>query len=329
LGLLIEEQRTNLVTYSEQFDNAAWTKSASATITPNQIVSPNGSINGDLLTANQDNGVFQTVTVTNGAAITNSCYVKGGTAATIMLRDDSGAGRHIVVSTSTWTITSTSGTLLGSGVTAVGNGWYRLFISYTTDSTTARGFIRPDSSGTGQNFYIWGAQIEAGAFPTSYVATVASQVTRSADAASMTGANFSSWFSNAEGTLYAEFNPLALAASSGVVINDNTTSNRIRLATTSVSDQGTVTTSGTAQAVLDGGTPAANTSMKLAMTYQVNNFALSLNGATAATDTTGIVPVVSQLQIGSETTTVGNLRIKKMAYYPIVSTAIQLQALTS
>jgi hypothetical protein len=177
--------------------------------------------------------------------------------------------------------------------------------------------------------FIWGAQLEAGAFPTSYIPTVASQVTRASDAASMTGANFSSWYSQGQGTLYAEFNPLALAASSGVVINDNTTSNRIRLATTSVSDQGTVTTSGTAQAVLDGGTPATNTSMKLAMTYQVNNFALSLNGATAATDTTGTVPVVSQLQIGSETTTVGNLTIKKMAYYPIVSTATQLQALTS
>ena len=114
-----------------------------------------------------------------------------------------------------------------------------------------------------------------------------------------------------------------------IYINDNTTSNRIRLATTSVSDQGTVITSGTAQAVLDGGTPAANTSMKLAMTYQVNNFALSLNGATATTDTSGTLPVVSQLQIGAETTTVGNLRIKKFAFYPIVSTATQLQALTS
>jgi hypothetical protein len=145
----------------------------------------------------------------------------------------------------------------------------------------------------------------------------------------MTGSNVTSWFSNAEGTLYTEVNPKALAVSSGFQINDNTTSNRIRLATTSVSDQGLVTTSGTAQATLDGGTPVINTSMKLALSYKVNDFKLSLNGGTAATDTAGTVPVVNQLQLGAETTTVGSMTIKKAAYYPKSLSAAELQALTT
>jgi hypothetical protein len=337
LGLLIEEQRANLRTYSEDFTNAVWSKSASS-ITADTVVAPDGTLTGDKLvenTATSRHFVTTTLTLTANTVYTLSVYMKAGERTTATLGNSSTANwvatSSIVVNLATGVITSGTGT-----IQSVGNGWYRVSITQTFGPANANGGMIIDlqttAGYTGNGFsgvFLWGAQLEVGAFPTSYIPTVASQVTRAADAASMTGANFSSWFSNAEGTLYAELNPLALAASSGVVINDNTTSNRIRLATTSVSDQGTVTTSGTAQAVLDGGTPAANTSMKLAMTYQVNNFALSLNGATAATDTTGTVPVVSQLQIGSETTTVGNLRIKKMAYYPIVSTATQLQALTS
>ena len=341
LGLLIEESRTNLVTYSEQFDNAAWTKTRSS-ITANTVVAPSGALTGEKLvedaTASSTHLVAQTFSATSGTTYNATIYVKAGerTEFTFQLATAFPA-TSVRVNLLTGLITSTSGSPIGSAVTSVGNGWYRVSFSQTATSTTTASLNAFISVGgttvyTGDGYsgiYIWGAQLEAGAFATSYIPTVASQVTRAADAASMTGTNFSSWYSQGQGTLYTEFNPMALAASSGVVINDNTTSNRIRLATTSVSDQGTVTTSGTAQAVLDGGTPAANTSMKLAMTYQVNNFALSLNGATATTDTSGTVPVVSQLQIGAETTTVGNLRIKKFAYYPLVSTATQLQALTS
>jgi hypothetical protein len=340
LGLEIEEQRANLLTYSEQFDNAAWTKS-NATITANTVVAPDGTLTGDKLvenTATSTHEVQQNQTVTV-APHTFSAYAKAGERNWLrLLAFQSGLTGVIAFFNLSTGAIGTVGPSATARITPVGNGWYRCSITYTPVSAATCAHVVYVATAdntvtyTGDGFsgiYIWGAQLEAGAFATSYIPTVASQVTRAADAAIMTGTNFSSWYSQGQGTLYAEFNPLALAASSGVVINDNTTSNRIRLATTSVSDQGTVTTSGTAQAVLDGGTPAANTSMKLAMTYQVNNFALSLNGATAATDTTGTVPVVSQLQIGSETTTVGNLTIKKIAYYPIASTATQLQGLTS
>jgi hypothetical protein len=340
LGLLIEEQRTNLETYSSDFSDAVWVKT-DTTIGSNVIIAPDGTLTGDKLIASATT-TTHTLTVpsrvyTFGTAYSMSIYAKVGELNTFDFVRGGPGGYSAGFNLATQTATD----FVGGGtvsITSVGNGWFRCSMSWTSTSSSARTHLirlnNPDGTYTflGDGFsgmYFWGIQTEAGAFPTSYIPTVASQVTRSNDVASMTGTNFSSWYNAAQGTLYAEFNPLALAASNGVVINDNTTSNRIRLATTSVSDQGTVTTSGTAQAVLDGGTPVANTSMKLAMTYQVNNFALSLNGAAAATDTAGTVPVVSQLQFGAETTTVGNLTIKKMAYYPIVSTAAQLQALTS
>jgi len=219
-----------------------------------------------------------------------------------------------------------------------GNGWYRCVVSVTATSTSTGGLYpylvdnSLQTTFTGDDFsgiYIWGAQQEAGSFPTSYIKTAGSQVTKVADSASMTGTNFSDWYRQDQGTLYADIEPASLSATSGVVINDNTTDNRIRLATASTSDQGLITANGTAQATLDGGTPAANTSMLLAMAYNTDDFALSLDGATAATDSGGIVPVVSQLQIGAETTTIGNMTIKQFAYYPIRLADATLESITT
>lgn len=166
------------------------------------------------------------------------------------------------------------------------------------------------------------------AFASPYIKTEGSTVARSADAAVMTGANFSRWFNAGAGTLVLDATPNGLSAGAGVSINDATTSNRIRLALTSVSDQATVTTGGTAQAVLDGGTPAAGTAVKFALSYKVNDFALSLNGGAVATDTVGTIPVVTQMQIGAETTTVGSVYIKSLAYYPIDLSDANLVAVT-
>jgi hypothetical protein len=340
LGLLIEEQRTNLFPYSEDFADAAWSKTRSS-ITSNTIVAPDGTLTGDKLvedtTATSTHFVSDNVNLIANTFYTATVYVKAAERTRVLLQNSS---------TANWTTVGvayfdlSAGTIVsGTGsITPIGNGWYRCSINGTFGGTDALGglniFIVESGttiSYTGDGYsgiYIWGAQLESGAFPMSYIATVAATATRSADAASMTGTNFSSWYNQGEGALYVELVPSALAAANGIVVNDNTTSNRIRLATTSTSDQCTITATGTAQAVLDGGTPVANTTMKLAMAYQVNNFALSLGGASVATDTAGVTPIVTQLQIGAETTAVGNVRINKIAYYPLRLTDAQLQALT-
>jgi hypothetical protein len=336
LGLEIEEQRTNLVLRSEEFDNAYWTKT-NATITASTVVAPNGTLTGALLLNNSTNGEHRILRSIGQAPKTGSIYAKAGSASFIGVTLSGFGNRSAVFDLTLGVVSSVAGGT--ATIINVGNGWYRCsFYDSASNSslliinvgeTAAQAVPQFSYVGTNKGIYIWGAQLEDAAFATSYIPTVASTVTRSADAASMTGSNFTSWFSNAQGTLYTEVNPKALAVSSGFQINDNTTSNRIRLATTSVSDQGIVTTSGNAQATLDGGTPAVDTNMKLAMSYAVNDFKLSLNGATAATDTAGTVPVVNQLQIGAETTTIGNMTLKKIAYYPLSLTASELQGLTT
>lgn len=338
-GLLIEEQRTNLLTYSEQFDNAAWTKNSSVSIAANTSVAPDGTTTADTMTADSGLGVYQNVTTTIGTNITQSVFIKAGTATAIMFRDDTGAGRHIVVNPSTGAITSTNGTLLGSSSTSVGNGWYRISFSYTADTTNVRGLIRPDSAGAAQTVLIWGAQTEAGAFPTSYIPTVAAQVTRSADSASMTGSNFSSWYRADEGTFYAEASaPQASPAYDAILVaDDGTDNNRITLSLSNGSGPSrgfvSIGTGGAALANLtSGATPyVPNSIRKIAYGVKGGDYAFTANSNTAATSTQAGVPTgVANLRIGClrGPQFFLNGHIRKLAFYPARLSNAHLQALT-
>jgi hypothetical protein len=178
--------------------------------------------------------------------------------------------------------------------------------------------------------FMWGMQLEAGAFATSYIPTVASTVTRAADAASMTGTNFSSWFNAGEGTFYTD------AQTYFALINGTTTVYYAFLDTNNYiaekihTDQHMrVVYNGTTVVNFSGGTEAINTFHKVAGAYKTNDFALSLNGATVVTDTSGNVPTgLTTFNIGFSTGYL-NGTIKKLAYYPIRLSNTNLQALTS
>ena len=211
LGLLVEEARTNLVLRSEEFDSGSWTKIAT-TVTADAIVSPSGALNADKLaetTANSTHYAVQSVSVT-ATSRTASIYVKAGERTQARIEhsgNTGGAARRITINLSTGTITGAS--TIGTGglnsfsesIVSVGNGWYRVIS--TIDPTVTLGNTEAllvqvlDSTGqatyTGDGtsgFYVWGAQLEAGAFPTSYVPTTSATVTRAADVASITGASF-------------------------------------------------------------------------------------------------------------------------------------------
>jgi hypothetical protein len=94
----------------------------------------------------------------------------------------------------------------------------------------------------------------------------------------------------------------------------------------------TVTVAGVAQAdIANGGAIADGSNAKMVGAYQVNNFAFSFNANSVSTDTSGTIPVVRQMLIGSRSgaTNFLNGTIKKLAYYPLRVTNAQLQALTS
>jgi hypothetical protein len=207
LGLLVEEARTNVVTYSEQIDNAAWGK-VNLTVTANSITAPDGNTTADTVTANGVNDfhwTYGTGLITGPQ--TCSIFVKAGTQNFVQILWGGDATPYANFILSTGSVGSVGATTTAS-IQSFPNGWYRCTASTSSSTATLMHttFITSGSSGRAEIsslstfFYLWGAQVEAGSFPTSYIPTVASAVTRAADVASITGANFSSWYRQDEGT---------------------------------------------------------------------------------------------------------------------------------
>ena len=332
-GLLIEEQRTNLLTYSEQFDNAAWFVNGTPTITANVVVAPDGTTTADTLDVSG---------ASNGYGVYRNVVSSGTFASSLYFKLMSGAftlrvgltGNYSEINCATLAITNT-GTGVGT-VTSVGNGWYR-FVSVGTISVLSASMIYNIGSNTG-TLAIWGAQLEAGAFATSYIPTVAAQVTRAADNAVMTGTNFSSWFNATEGSFAAVFDmnaaPLGTGNKGVYCAYLNGSNNIVSYAANStgnladvVADGGVSQAAYTSVAVL-----AANTVYKDAFAYKLNDFARSLNAATVQTDTSGTVPAgLTEFRIGRDDTGSPTLNghIRSITYWPRRLSNGELQAVTA
>lgn len=335
LGLLIEEQRTNLLWRSQDFTDPVWTKQSTVSVTSNAETAPDGTLTADRITASSGFGVLQYASVTVGTLISQSIYLKAGTATRIMFRDFNGAGRHIVVNPSTGAIIEKSGTLLGSGSINCGNGWFRIFFSYNADTTAAVGNVRPDSSGAAQTFIIWGAQTEIGVFPTSYIPTTGSAATRVADVATMTGTNFSSWYRQDEGTILAEYRYLVAGITDKCPFSlDNGTSNEtiITASATPNIDRILSSSGGVSQANFGHYNFTAGQLIKRVVSIKFNDAATTANGATVSIDNSYIVPTPTQLVIGAAGYFVSsriNGHIRRLAYYPRRLANSELQLLTT
>ena len=332
LGLLVEEQRTNLLSYSEDQTQSIWVEQSNVTKNVSQTVSPANSLNAGLVVPNTVSGYHALrigpVSVTSGVTYSFSIYVKSY-----------GYTRFRIAGTSQWT--SATDFFVNQG-DPVGNGFYRHNVNLTATTTSASASIDIvflDSGGTvthaGNGFsglFLWGAQVEAGAFPTSYIKTEASQVTRSADSASMTGANFSEWYRADEGSLVFDIadpkkslnnQPLIGFAATGQSVSANS----IALwASSGTALRYRIAANGAYTVDYSGNTYSGGF---YALSYKVNDSTLVRNGASITTDTTCSMPSgIDTFNLIWESRT-GNTTIKKISYYPARLTNTQLQALTS
>jgi hypothetical protein len=227
--LLLEPQRTNLITYSEQFNNAGWAKSL-CTITANQIVSPSGYLDADLVTTSGTTDTLQqSVSVTSGTAYTFSGFIKSGSTDIISLVVFS----SFPTSAGSYNLTNgTATSAVGSPVVSIqdyGNGWYRATLTATATSTgTANFYFASSSTDAVSTYHVWGAQLEAGSYASSYIGpTLGSASTRGADACSKTG--ISSLIGQTEGTLFAEVNANSTGEIQDIELGDGTVNNRVIL----------------------------------------------------------------------------------------------------
>jgi hypothetical protein len=346
LGLLIEEQRTNLLTYSEQFNNAAWSKD-NCSITANTVVAPDGTTTADTLVRSgaPPSRVFQSST--SVGSLTASVYAKAGTQNFAVFQINTALNINAAFITFDLTNGSvgTSTVLLGSltltgTATSVGNGWYRCSVAFssTLDTVVRIGAANAANTRNGDNggtIYIWGAQLEAGAFPTSYIPTVASQVTRSADVAVMTGANFSDWYNATEGTLYAEYQVTAGTNQRAFTVSDGTLSNVMNILVTNASGNGSsfaVTTAGSLVASVPTNLATQSATLyKVAGAYKTNDVNGARNGTVGTTDTSAAIPTVDRALIGAggAASQFLNGHIRQIAFYPRRLANSELQAITA
>jgi hypothetical protein len=225
LGLLIEEARTNVSEYSVPSTANGWdefegTLTASATTAPDGTTTAATFIENTASSNNHRTNLDKFGGV-SGTTYTSSVFVKaaGRTRFQLTRLASSQVG---TISAGSWgaevdlaagTITSTT---TATSIQALANGWFRVSASYTMtgDSSNTNLLIyleddtgNRDYTGDGASgIEVWGGQHEAGSFPTSYIPTSGSTVTRAVDIAEMTGTNFSSWYNNSEGTFICNFN---------------------------------------------------------------------------------------------------------------------------
>jgi hypothetical protein len=213
-ALLLEPVRGNFITYSEDFSNAAWVK-GDASITADNIVSPDGGSNADKLvenTSTSDHYVGGAVNFTSGTSYSLSVFAKYNGRNLVLQGSGTPTGYAFASFDLSNGVIITESVGTGS-IVNYGNGWYRCSLNFTAASTTS-GFItfvlgetRSQSyTGDGESgIYLYGAQFEAGSYPTSYIPTSGSTASRSADVCNGAQADFN----DSEGVLYAEFSALA------------------------------------------------------------------------------------------------------------------------
>ena len=324
LGLLVEEARTNLILRSEDFSHAAWTRdNATAAGT---AAAPDGADAAQRLSEDTGTGQHrarQTVAASfaAGASLTISCFIKAAGRGFATLQFGAANGFRACFDLAAFTpAPGFAGAAFGTGsFTAAGaqrfpGGWLRCWVTGKEDPAATVGeaylnIVRAASytdsyTGDGASGVLaWGYQVEAGPFPSSYVATTGATATRGADAATLD--RITPWYNAAEGTLLAEAELLAGASGAAYILaslNDASTNNEIdaRIRASNV-PAGFVTTGtvaqGNVQAAVTG--PTANVSFRLALAFKVDDLAASAFGAAPGTDGSVTLPIVTRLELGA------------------------------
>jgi hypothetical protein len=307
-SLLLEPQRTNACPFSEQLDNAAWFK-FEGTITPNVISAPDGTISADLFldTAVSQEHVVEQGVSTGVGVHTWSVFAKAQNLNFLIINAFSGSSNRTWFNLSNGTIgTNAAGST--ATITNYGNGWYRCSVTrnYTSGSFLFVAQTAPSDgvfsyTGSVNGIYLWGAQVELGSYPTSYIPTLGSSVTRLADAASKTG--ISSLIGQSEGVIFIDFIASAQNAdgetfSTITIFGDANDNFQIYTIGTTLYwyafKTPTVLIDQTASETL-----VAGNRYKIAFAYKANDYALYINGVQKRTSTAANVPAVSQFNFSA------------------------------
>jgi len=328
-SLLLEKQSTNIVTYSQDFTNAAWVKS-NLTVTANYSTSIFGINNSFLLTSTGVGGVRMRNSV-NSSNNTSTFFVKKGNHNFVQILDFGGAQLYANFDLNSGTIGS-KGSLTTSYIQELNNGWFKISAYFNSSSTGAFiSLVESNSAGygggniaLGQTIELSASQNEQSTYPTSYIPTLASSVTRLADTASKTG--ISSLIGQTQGTIFLDFVAQASSTSGSHIWITGTSGNEIGIYGNT---QFIFYSSGGVS--INGGGYTTGQRYKLAFAYKNNDYVAYVNGVQKGTDTSATVPATSALYVNSysDFTEIQNKQVNQAIVFPTRLTNTQLQSLTS
>jgi len=328
-GLLVEPARTNFAQYSEQFNNAFWTKTQT-TATANAIAAPDGTTTADRINetaVDAGHNVIKTFTTLSINTIYSwSAFVKGGLNRNYLLFQYSAGNNFIATVVDitkgqiVYSNVGSTDTLVSTFFMDCGGGWYRVGISGSLSNFNALnpGFRVQTLSNdldtsflgaTNSGFYIWGAQLETGAGVSSYIETpTGADVTRNADALVMTGTNFSNWYNQSEGTFLTQAYVYGGRSQRFLAATDNTSAEQITGVVATSAGQGpyfqvidgSVTQTAIGVLAYDFVNTIDTPTSTVAFAFKQNNFAISINGDSVITDGSGTLPTPDRMFVGSD-----------------------------
>jgi hypothetical protein len=287
-ALLLEPERTNLQVNSEEFDNTLWLKNR-ASITPNDAISPSGLLNADKLvgTSGSSSYVYDGISVTFESAYTISVFAKYIDIEEFVIVNFTQSG-NAYFNIENGTIISNFGTITEPKIENYGNGWYRCSAKFTATATTIVNYGFYLNNATDKSVHIWGAQVELGSYPTSYIPTQG-VTTRVAEVCSDAGNN--QVINSIEGVLYWNIITQDKNSSSKAISINNGINTILSIYFYSSSINVVFNVNGVNQFYANFGLTIGQ-EYKIAVLYQENNFALYVNGVKRAEDTNGSVPSV-------------------------------------
>ena len=333
LGLLIEESRTNLITYSENFvGNYTLTN---VTLNANSTISPSGNSDATTVTADITNstGVEYYTSFSNLVNYTISLFVKRKSGSNSFVIRSAGGGTSRIQATFSLEneTSSEADETTSSSIISYPNGWFKCSVSGPVSSDENR-IIFLNSMTLNEEFYIWGAQLEQASFPTSYIPTSGSTVTRAADIPKIEGTNLTDFYNSIEGTVFTEYQNLKVGDSLNrawsVELNANQVLNIIP-----EYNQVRASYFNSIFEYSSGDVSATQDFNKVALGFKTNNTNLAVNGTIGEDDTS-----ISLIDFRSGYFNIGrseyysprelNGCIRQLSYYNKRLTNSQLQSLT-
>ena len=299
-SLLLEPQRTNLQVRSEEFDNSSWGK-LNSIIDANSIVSPNGELTADKFIANTTTGthyIQSTVSsLSTSSEATFSIFVKKSEISQLQLlcaQNSSPFTNWARLNFDLNSLTAFSSTVGTFGYKDYGNGWLRVFVTGTPTGSGAlirvslfKNFGDYFAGNNSDGLYVFGAQVEQGNYPTSYIKTTVGIETRLKDF--IDGAGSSSLFNSLESTFFVEMASFlnAQTNSNGIELSDISGQNRITLQYDPTNNQirCDVRVLNSAQAIITTSGFDITNFNKMAITYKLNEVKFYVNGQLISTDT--------------------------------------------